>query len=191
MENEFKYLSGDEIAKNRMKLIFEKKQKEYEKFCERMNLLWTDEHIQDELVKNGEANIRSASLHSYPIFTDIFTDSRFPVADSYMLKANDQELTGKVNGIIHKISSQGYDYYELKDEYVKNIIETIFEFNYEFFTRFMAEHHFAWKVKIAAESVISRANAAYSLVDFLRHLFSKELVINEHHYVLTIFLENP
>lgn len=187
MENEFKYLSGDEISKNRMQLISEKIQKEYEKFCEKMNLLWTDEHIQDKLVKNGEANIRSVSLYSYPIFTN----SRFPVAGSYMLKANDQELTGKVNGIIHKISSRGYDYYELKDEYVKNIIETVFEFNYEFFTKFMAEHHFAWKVKIAAESVIYRADAAHSLVDCLRHLFSKELVINEHYYVLTISLENP
>ena len=54
----------------------------------------------------------------------------------------------------------------------------------------MAEHHFAWKVKIAAESVIYRADAAHSLVDCLRHLFSKKLVIDEHHYVLTIFLEN-
>lgn len=186
MENEFKYLSGDEISKNRMQLISEKIQKEYEKFCEKMNLLWTDEHIQDKLVKNGEANIRSVSLYSYPIFTN----SRFPVAGSYMLKANDQELTGKVNGIIHKISSRGYDYYELKDEYVKNIIETVFEFNYEFFTRFMTEHHFAWQVKIVAESVRSRADATYSLVDWLRYLFSKELVIDEHHYVLTIFLEN-
>lgn len=152
-----------------------------------MNRLWTDEHIQGQLIENGEASIRSASLHSYPKFTD----SRFPVAGSYMLKANDQELTGKVNGIIHKISSQGYDYYEPKDEYVENIIETVFEFNYEFFIKFMAEQHFAWKVKIAAESVISHAYAAHSLVDCLRHLFSKELVINEHHYVLTIFLENP
>ena len=65
------------------------------------------------------------------------------------------------------------------------------EFNYEFFTKFMTEHHFAWQVKIVAESVISRANATYSLVDWLRYLFSKELVINEHYYVLTIFLENP
>lgn len=187
MENEFNYFSGDEIVKNRMQLISERKQNEYEEFCKRMSLLWVDEHIQDKLVENGEANIRSVSLHSYPIFTN----SRFPVAGSYMLGANDQELTEKINGIIHKISSQGYDYYELKDEYVKNIIETIFEFNYEFFTRFMAEHHFAWKVKIAAESVRSRANATYSLVDWLRYLFSKELVIDEHHYVLTIFLENP
>lgn len=176
MKNEFKYLSGDEISKHRMQLISEKIQKEYEKFCEKMNLLWTDEHIQDKLVKNGEANIRSVSLYSYPIFN--------------MLKANDKELTDKVNGIIHKISSRGYDYYELKDEYVKNIIETIFEFNYEFFTKFMTEHHFAWQVKIVAESVISRANATYSLVDWLRYLFSKELVIDKHHYVLTIFLEN-
>ena len=68
MENEFKYLSGDEISKHRMQLISEKIQKEYEKFCEKMNLLWTDEHIQDKLVKNGEANIRSVSLYSYPIF---------------------------------------------------------------------------------------------------------------------------
>lgn len=183
MENEFKYLSGDEISENRMQLISEKKQKEYEKFCEKMNLLWTDEHIQDKLVKNGEANIRSASLRSY----SKFIDSR---CVPYMFEANDQELTEKINGVIHKISSQGCDYYELKDEYVKNIIETIFEFNYEFFTKFMAEHHFAWKVKIAAESVRSRADATYSLVDWLRYLFSKELVIDEHHYVLTIFLEN-
>ena len=183
MENEFKYLSGDEISENRMQLISEKKQKEYEKFCEKMNLLWTDEHIQDKLVKNGEANIRSASLRSYSIID--------PRCVPYMFEANDQELTEKINGVIHKISSQGYDYYELKDEYVKNIIETIFEFNYEFFTKFMAEHHFAWKVKIAAESVIYRADAAHSLVDCLRHLFSKELVINEHYYVLTISLENP
>ena len=47
MENEFNYLSGDEIAKNRMQLISLKKQNEYEEFCKRMNLLWTDEHIQD------------------------------------------------------------------------------------------------------------------------------------------------
>lgn len=184
MKNEFKYLSGDEIAKNRMQLISLKKQNEYEEFCKRMNLLWTDEHIQDKLVKNGEANIRSVSLQSYSKFIASRTDP-------YILKANDQELTGIVNGIIHKISSQGYDYYELKDEYVKNIIETIFEFNYEFFTKFMVEHHFAWKVKIAAESVIYRSDAGHSLVDCLRYLFSKELVINEHYYVLTIFLENP
>lgn len=187
MENEFNYFSGDEIVKNRMQLISERKQNEYEEFCKRMSLLWADEHIQDKLVENGEANIRSISLYSY---YPKFTDSIFPVAGSYMREANDKELTDKVNGIIHKISSRGYDYYELKDEYVKNIIETIFEFNYEFFTKFMTEHHFAWQVKIVAESVISRANATYSLVDWLRYLFSKELVIDKHHYVLTIFLEN-
>lgn len=45
MENEFNYFSGDEIVKNRMQLISERKQNEYEEFCKRMSLLWADEHI--------------------------------------------------------------------------------------------------------------------------------------------------
>lgn len=169
-KDRFVYMSGSEIATKRKKLREEKLKNSYYIFCNRMNELWKEWKIEEQLLNNGHAYIYSEGCE-YP----------FDLTGS-------EKITNKIKGKITKNSLlAGKQYYPLKEDECFQILMNEFYLNFDEFFEFMKNHEFEWELGIEAYRIERPSYFTQNIFDLIISIIKNKWLVTSYKYVIKIW----